>query len=58
VAVLAAGGMNVVVTWWERYQTSNEVVVKISNDNGKTFRPLIKLANNGTIGTEETRPLL
>ncbi len=56
-AEIAADGMNVVVTWWERNQTSNEPVLKISSDFGKTFGPLIKLANNGTIGTGELKPL-
>jgi hypothetical protein len=27
--------MNVVVTWWERNQTSNEPVLKISSDFGR-----------------------
>jgi hypothetical protein len=39
-------------------QTSNEPVLKMSSDGGKTFGPLIKLANNGTIGTGEAKPLL
>jgi hypothetical protein len=56
-AEIAADGMNVVVTWWERNQTSNEPVLKISTNGGKTFGALIKLANNGTIGTGELRPL-
>ena len=41
---------SVVVTWWETNQTSDMPVMKISNDNGKTFGPLLKLATNGTIG--------
>ena len=46
-----AGNNGVVVTWWERANaTSNEPVMKISNDNGKTFGPLLKLSTNGTIG--------
>ena len=35
---IAAAGNNVYVTWWERANsTSNEPVMRISNDNGKTF---------------------
>jgi hypothetical protein len=43
-------GNSVVVTWWETNQTSDMPVMKVSNDNGKTFGPLLKLATNGTIG--------
>ncbi len=57
-AEIATDAMNVVVTWWELNQTSNEPVLKMSSDGGKTFGPLIKLANNGTIGTGEAKPLL
>ena len=41
----------VFVTWWERNQTSDIPVMRISTDNGKTFGPLLKLAANGTIGS-------
>jgi hypothetical protein len=41
---------NVVVTWWETNDTSDTPVMRVSNDNGKTFGPLLKLATNGTIG--------
>jgi hypothetical protein len=41
----------VVVSWWERNQTAEEPVAKISTDNGATFGPLLKLATNGTIGS-------
>jgi hypothetical protein len=34
---IAADGNNVYVTWWERNQTANEPVLRVSNDNGKTF---------------------
>lgn len=47
---IAAEGNNVVVTWWERNQTVNEPVVRISNDRGQTFGETLKLASNGTIG--------
>ena len=47
-------GNNVYVSWWERAnQTSNEPVMKVSNDNGQTFGPTLKLASNGTIGTTQ-----
>lgn len=35
---------NVYVTWWERNQTSNEPVMRISNDNGKSFGEKIMLS--------------
>jgi hypothetical protein len=38
---IAAAGSNVYVTWWERNQTMNEPVMRVSNDNGKTFGELI-----------------
>ncbi len=55
-ALLIADGENVYVTWWER--TSREQprvpVMRVSNDNGETFGPVLMLAANGTIsGTEE-----
>jgi hypothetical protein len=44
-AQIAAAGKNVYVTWWERANlTSNEPVMKISNDNGKTFGEKIMLS--------------
>ena len=46
---IAAGGDNVIVTWWERNSTSTEPVVRISSDNGATFGPLLPLSTNGTI---------
>jgi hypothetical protein len=39
-----ASGNNVYVTWWERNQTSNEPVMRISNDNGKSFGEKIMLS--------------
>ena len=50
-AQIGASGDRVFVTWWERNATSNEPVLKISTDNGKTFGPILKLAANGTIGS-------
>jgi hypothetical protein len=50
-------GDNVVVTWWETNQTSETPVMRVSNDNGATFGPLLRLAPNGTIGElEEEEP--
>lgn len=47
---ITADGDNVIVTWWERNQTAEEPVVRISTDNAETFGPVLKLATNGTIG--------
>ena len=41
---IAASGNNVYITWWERNQTMNEPVMRISNDNGKTFGEKIMLS--------------
>jgi hypothetical protein len=42
---IAAAGNNIYVTWWERVnQTSNEPVMRISTNNGKTFGDLIMLS--------------
>jgi len=46
---IAADGDNVIITWWERNQTAEELVAMVSTDNGATFGPLLRLANNGTI---------
>jgi hypothetical protein len=47
---IAADGDHLVITWWERNQTAEEPVVRISSDAGATFGPLLKIATNGTIG--------
>ena len=46
---------SVLVTWWETNQTNDTPVMRVSNDNGETFGPLLQLSTNGTIGqaTEE-----
>jgi hypothetical protein len=49
-AAIAAAGDRVFVTWWEQTQAANEPVMKISNDKGATFGPLLRLAVNGSIG--------
>ena len=42
---IAAAGNNVYVSWWERAnQTSNEPVLRVSNDSGKTFGEKIMLS--------------
>ena len=41
---------NVAVTWWEANQTTDTPVMRVSNDNGETFGPVLTLAANGTIG--------
>jgi hypothetical protein len=43
-AQIAATGSNVYVSWWERNQTMNEPVLRVSNDNGKTFGQKIILS--------------
>ena len=48
-----AEGDSVVVTWWESNQTSDTPVMRISNDNGETFGPVLTLATNGTISVPE-----
>src|SRR5829696_4569539 len=49
-AEIAASGNSVYVTWWERNETSDTPVSRVSNDNGATFGPMLMLATNGTIG--------
>jgi hypothetical protein len=39
---------------WERNQTSNTPVARISEDGGQTFGPMLMLGMNGTVsGIEE-----
>jgi hypothetical protein len=50
-------GDSVVVTWWETNQTGETPVMRVSNDNGATFGPLLRPALNGTISdVEEEEP--
>jgi hypothetical protein len=49
-AEIAASGNSVYVTWWERNDTSDTPVARVSNDNGATFGQILMLATNGTIG--------
>ena len=48
-AEVQSSGDRVFVTWWERNSTSNEPVLRISTDDGKTFGPILKLSFNGPI---------
>ena len=50
---IAADADSVVVTWWEANQTSETPVMRVSNDNGAIFGPVLNLATNGTIGAAE-----
>ena len=51
-APMATSGDNVYVSWWERNQTTaNEPVMRVSNDNGENFGPVLHLASNGTISS-------
>jgi hypothetical protein len=52
-AQVMASGNNVFVTWWETNQTDDTPVLRVSNDNGETFGPLLKLATNDTLETVE-----
>lgn len=52
-AEIVASGDNVFVTWWEKNQTSNEPMMRISKDNGNTFGPTLKLATNDAIDTNQ-----
>src|SRR5919107_3179980 len=49
-AEIAASGDSGYVTWWERNETSDTPVARVSNNNGATFGPMLMLATNGTIG--------
>lgn len=51
---IAAEGADVLVTWWETNQTSDTPVARISTDGGETFGPVLRLATNGTISSDET----
>src|SRR5918996_279368 len=52
-AEIAAEGADVIVTWWERNQTSNTPVARLSTDGGQTFGPMLMLGTNGTISSTE-----
>jgi hypothetical protein len=50
-ADITAEGYRVFVSWWESSQIkgTGESVMRMSEDNGITFGPLIELSSNGTI---------
>ncbi len=48
---VAAQGNNVYVTWWDKSPGVDQPLMKISNDNGKTFGDLIKLTANSSSTT-------
>jgi Ni,Fe-hydrogenase I small subunit len=50
---MVAAGNNVFVSWWETSPEtgSSESVLRVSNDAGQTFGPMIMLGVNGTIST-------
>jgi hypothetical protein len=52
-AEIVAAGNNVFVSWWETSPEtgSSESVLRVSNDAGQTFGPMIMLGVNGTINT-------
>lgn len=49
---LDSDGESVIVTWWETNQTDEIPIMRVSNDNGETFGPILRLGANGTIGEE------
>jgi hypothetical protein len=55
-AEIAAQDDNVYVSWWETSTNpankTSESVLRISNDNGSTFGPILMLSNNGTLTGE------
>jgi hypothetical protein len=50
---ISFANLTLVATWWETNQTDDTPVMRVSNDNGVTFGPLLTLATNGTIGEAE-----
>jgi hypothetical protein len=50
---IAAEGANLMVTWWERNQTSGIPVAIMSTDGGETFGPMLMLGANGTLTSTE-----
>jgi hypothetical protein len=43
-------GENIYVTWRERNNMADEHVMRISDDGGATFGPMLQLSQNGTSG--------
>jgi hypothetical protein len=55
-AEIIASGNSVFVSWWENslQNGTSESVLRISNDKGATFGPMMMLGQNGTIGSTES----
>ncbi len=55
--IVAAGNNRVLVSWWETNPVtgSSESVLRVSNDSGKTFGPMVMLGMNGTLSTSGNR---
>ena len=52
-AWLTAEGNNAYVSWWETHKDgTQEPVIKVSNDAGHSFGPMLKLSTNGVIGSK------
>jgi hypothetical protein len=49
---LDSDGESAIITWWETNLTDEILIMRVSNDNGETFGPLLSLGANGTIGEE------
>ncbi len=53
-AMLEAEGDSVYVSWWEiTTPGKQDPVLRVSNDNGQSFGPILELGVNGTIGEME-----
>jgi hypothetical protein len=53
-AQIVAEGENVYLSWWEKSENgTRQPVMRVSNDDGETFGPLLMLGANGTIGITE-----
>jgi hypothetical protein len=56
--ILAVGNNKIYVSWWELNENvhphTNESVLRVSNDGGQAFGPVINLGTNGTINTTTT----
>jgi hypothetical protein len=51
-ALILVNENNVYITWWETARNgTQELVFRASNDNGSTFRPVLKLSANSAIGS-------
>jgi uncharacterized protein with gpF-like domain len=37
------------VQWWESNQTDDVPAMRVSNDNGETFGPTLKISKNGAV---------